>query len=82
MSKKANVTRRFKKADGTIVYVKDNQLHNFDGPALIPEGDEKKAEYYIFGIQHSKDEWLEAKKITEGLPWYKTTNGKQSNSRV
>ena len=43
-------SQKLKKADGTIAYIWDNKLHNWDGPALIPEGNEKKAEYYIYGI--------------------------------
>jgi len=37
-------SQRLKKADGTIAYIWDNKLHNWEGPALIPEGNEKKAE--------------------------------------
>jgi hypothetical protein len=36
-------SRKLKKADGTIAYVWDNKLHNWDGPALIPEGNQKKS---------------------------------------
>ena len=35
-------SKKLKKADGTIAYVWDNKLHNWDGPALIPEGNKKK----------------------------------------
>ena len=34
-------TRRLKTPDGTIVYYWDNKLHNWEGPALIPEGKNK-----------------------------------------
>ena len=30
-------SQKLKKADGTVAYVWDNKLHNWDGPALIPE---------------------------------------------
>ena len=43
-------SQKLKKADGTIAYVWDNKLHNWDGPALIPEGNMKKREYYLYGI--------------------------------
>jgi hypothetical protein len=46
-------------------------LHNWDGPAYIPQGDIKKAEYYLYGIQKTKDEYLEAIKQQSGLPWFK-----------
>ena len=35
-------SKRLKKADGTIAYVWDGKLHNWEGPALIPEGNKKK----------------------------------------
>jgi hypothetical protein len=38
---------------------------------LIPEGDMKKREYYIHGIRKTEDEWKEARRDREGLPWYK-----------
>ena len=63
--------KKLKKADGTIVYLWDNKLHNWDGPAYIPQGDIKKAEYYLYGIQKTKDEYLEAIKQQSGLPWFK-----------
>ena len=34
-------SRRLKKADGTIAYTWDQKLHNWEGPALIPEGNER-----------------------------------------
>ena len=52
-------SKKLKKADGTIAYVWDNKFHNWDGPALIPEGNTKKAEYYLYGIKYSKSEFKE-----------------------
>ena len=72
-------TRRYKSPDGTIRYVKFGQLHNFDGPALIPEGDYKQREYYIYGIQYTEDAWGEAKKDWEGIPFYKTSMARARN---
>ena len=37
-------SQKLKKADGTVAYIWDNKLHNWEGPAL---NNEKKAE----GIQ-------------------------------
>ena len=51
---------KLKKADGTIAYVWDNKLHNWEGPALIPEGNERKAEYHLYGIQYTKEDHKEA----------------------
>ena len=35
-------SQKLRKADGTIAYIWDGKLHNWEGPALIPEGIEKK----------------------------------------
>ena len=39
-------SRKLKQADGTVAYVWDGKLHNWDGPALLPEGKRKNAEYH------------------------------------
>lgn len=70
-----------KKADGTIAHVWDNKLHNWDGPALIPEGNEKKAEYYIYGIKYSKEEHKDRIRQQTGLPWYKKPAPKGTTHR-
>jgi hypothetical protein len=69
-------SRKLKKADGTIAFIWDNKLHNWDGPAYIPQGDMKKAEYYLHGIQKTKDEYIEAIREQNGLPWYKQASSK------
>jgi len=74
--KKPIVVKKLKTADGTIAYTKDGKLHNWEGPALIPEGDKKRAEYYIHGIKYTKDEFEQALKDQEGLPWYKNQSMK------
>lgn len=59
-------TKRLKKADGTVVYVWNNKLHNWDDAAVIhPDG---KKEYYLFGFQYTKDQWLDRKKDVNGVP--------------
>ena len=68
---KWEASKRLKKPDGTIAIVWEGKLHNWDGPALIPEGNEKKAEYYIYGIKYSKEEHKERIRQKTGLPWYK-----------
>jgi hypothetical protein len=79
-------TKRIKTADGTICnYVNIsgiNKMHNWDSAAYIPEGNLRKAEYYLFGIKHTKDQWLEKKSDVNGQPFYKTAAGKQAGSRV
>ena len=58
-------SRKLKKADGTIAYVWDGKLHNWEGYALIPEGIEKNGEYHLYGIKHTKEEWKEARSQRE-----------------
>jgi hypothetical protein len=70
MSEKS-MYRRLIKPDGTKAITFNGKLHCWDGPALIPEGDESKAEYYIYGIQYTKDQWKAALRDHNGLPWYK-----------
>ena len=68
-------TKKYTSPDGTIRYIKDGKLHNWEGPALItPEG---KEEYYINGVQHTKDSHKKARKDGVGLPWYKSGVAKQ-----
>jgi len=57
--------------EGTIVYYMNGKMHNWDGPAFIPEGDESRAEYYIYGVKYGKEEWELSKRNWNGLPWYK-----------
>ena len=54
-------SRKLVKTDGTIAYTWDNKIHNWEGPALIPEGNQRKGEYYLYGIKMSKEEWNEAR---------------------
>ena len=70
-----------KKADGTIAHVWDNKLHNWDGPALIPGGNMKKREYYLYGIQYSEAGHKEAIRNQTGLPWYKKPAPKGTTHR-
>ncbi len=74
-------SKKLKKADGTIAYIWDNKLHNWDGPALIPEGNERKAEYYIYGVKYSKEEHKDRIRQQTGLPWYKKPAPKGQNHR-
>jgi hypothetical protein len=70
-------TKRLRSKDGTIAFYALGKLHNVEGPALIPGGDEKKAEYYLFGIKHTYDQWVDKiKKSMNGVPWYKSASAR------
>lgn len=69
--------RKIVTEDGSIVrYSLDNKMHYWDGPAYIPQGDMSKAEYWIYGIQYSKEDHKEALRDHNGLPWYKGSGAK------
>ena len=74
--------KKMKSTDGTIVYYLDGKIHNWDCPALIPQGNKRLAEYYLFGIKHTKEQWEEKKKDVNGVPFYKTSAGKAAGARV
>ena len=82
MKKETLETKCLKQADGTIVYYFQNKMHNWDGPAYIPQGDKRRAEYYLFGIKQTKGQWSEAKKDVNGVPFHKTAAGKQAGVRA
>jgi hypothetical protein len=63
--------KKLRTPEGTIVYHWDGKLHNWEGPALIPQGENRKREYYLYGEQYTEEEWKEAKRNTQGLPWFK-----------
>ena len=68
MSKKFEASRKLTKADGTIAYIWEGKFHNWEGPALIPEGNLRKREYYIHGIQYSEEKYKEALRNRTGVP--------------
>ena len=74
-------SQKLKKADGTIAYLWDGKLHNWEGPALIPEGIERKREYYLYGIKYSESEFKEVVRNRTGLPWYKQSAPKGETYR-
>jgi hypothetical protein len=63
--------KKLRTPDGDVVFYMEGKMHNWDGPAFIPKGDKKKAEYYIYGVRYSKEDWEAAKRDWTGLPWYK-----------
>jgi hypothetical protein len=74
--------KKMKTRDKTIIYYLDGKMHNWEGPALIPQGNKRLAEYYLFGIKHTKEQWEEKKKDVNGQPFYKSAAGKASGARV
>ena len=75
-------TKKLKTLDGTIVYYLNGKMHNFDGPAYIPQGNKRAAEYYVFGMKFTKDQFDNIKKDNNGVPFYKTAAGKAAGARV
>ena len=71
MEKQYQAAKKITTADGTIMYTFNGKLHNWEGPALLPQGNNRKREYYLNGIKMSELEWKVALKGREGLPWYK-----------
>ena len=66
-------------SDGAIGIALNNVLHSWEGPTLkYPKEAGKKPEYYIYGIQYSKEKWLELKNGGEGLPFFKQSCTKLS----
>lgn len=66
MAKQISGVRKIKTPDGTIMYMLEGKLHNWEEPAVIhPNG---KKEYWLFGYQYSKDEFMDRKRDTNGIP--------------
>jgi len=61
-------TKKLKTKDGTIVYYLDGKMHNFDGPAYLPQGNKRAAEYYVFGVKFTKEQFDNIKKDNNGVP--------------
>jgi hypothetical protein len=73
-------SRKLKSPDGTIAYVWDGKLHNWEGPAYIPQGNEKQAEYHLYGVKMTLEDWKETRNQREGLPYYKNQSMKSQLS--
>lgn len=68
MSKNEFITKRLKSPDGIIRIIFDSKLHSWDEPALqYPKEMRKKDEYYLYGIQYTKDQWIEQKRDRNGV---------------
>jgi hypothetical protein len=79
-------TIRIRTKDNSLVYSIEvdgvNKMHNWDGPAYIPQGNKRAAEYWLFGFKYTKDQWEDRKKDVNGQPFYKTAAGRASGARV
>jgi hypothetical protein len=78
--------KKLKTADKTVVYYINvdgvNKFHNWDSAAYIPQGNKRAAEYYLFGIKYTKDQWEFFRKDVNGVPWHKTAAAKAAGARV
>ena len=67
--------RKTTRKDGTVMFIWENKLHSWEGPAQInPDGSK---EYFLHGIPMSEKEWKARIKGQEGLPYYKRSGFKQ-----
>jgi len=67
--KKEWSTRSITTPDGITISFFDNKLHNWNGPAIkYPSSMKKKAEYYLYGIQQTREDWMEFRKDRSGVP--------------
>jgi hypothetical protein len=70
-NQKYQPSRKITTADGTQMFMFDGKLHNWEGPAVIPQGNMRLREYYLNGIKYTEEQWKERLRTREGLPWYK-----------
>jgi hypothetical protein len=75
-NQKYQPSRKITTADGTVMFMFDGKLHNWEGPAVIPQGNNRLREYYLNGIKYTEEEWKERLRTREGLPWYKGSAAK------
>lgn len=62
-------TKTITSPDGIKRTIFDNKLHSWENAAIqYPKDMKKKDEYYLYGMQYTKDEWLEQKRDTNGVP--------------
>ena len=69
MSKEDYKTRIIKSPDGIIRSIFDGKLHSITEAAIqYPKEMKLKNEYYLYGIQYTKDDWQEVKREMIGVP--------------
>ena len=75
MSKEEFKTRTIKTPEGVKMNLFDGKLHSWDNPSVVyPKEMKKKDEYYLYGFQKTKDEWLEARRDRNGIPPEKSSS--------
>ena len=68
---KKTMYKKFTTTNGEKVVSFEGKLHNWEGPAFITaDGHEQ---YWIYGLEYSKEEWKAAKRDHNGLPWHKSS---------
>ena len=74
-------TRTITTPEGITITFFNNKLHNWNGPAVkYNDGSRRKAEYYLYGIQKTEEEWKEMRRQREGIPFYKNQSMKSQLS--
>ena len=62
-------TRSITTPEGIKITFFNNKLHNWNGPAVVyNDGSRRKSEYYLYGIQRTRDEWMEFRRDRNGVP--------------
>jgi hypothetical protein len=62
-------TRTITTPEGVQITFFNNKLHNWNGPAIrYPRSFKQKPEYYLYGLQKTRDEWLELRRDRNGVP--------------
>ena len=68
---KWEASKKLKKPDGTIAIVWEGKLHNWDGPALIPQGKEKKGGKALRGANAYRKKYFLSNATFYRNPWIK-----------
>jgi hypothetical protein len=79
MSKEKVFETKTIRSQGALIHLFKEQgqeswkMHNWDGPAIEPIEDDStlKKAYYLYGLELAEQDWTQARKDREGLPWYK-----------
>jgi hypothetical protein len=62
-------TRTITTSEGVKMTIFGAKLHDWEYPAVIyPKDMKKKDEYHLYGIQYTKDNWLQARRDRNGVP--------------
>jgi len=62
-------TRTITTPEGITITFFNKKFHNWNGPAIrYNDGSKRKPEYYLYGIQRTKEEWIEFRRDRNGVP--------------